>query len=855
MTPPAAPQKAFPAAEHFFKPLFPLVSVLLGLCLVLRGPREAGWGILAVTAVLFLVRPLIGGLAPTARLGTAVLGWVLTALGLSSVHDYADILPSGLLFHLGPALAGTLFFAGFALMTAAFSLPEAKEIPGARGPGEDLKTWQVALGLAASLGAVLFVGLAHLNEPPGFYWDDNGTVIQDIRTVYELHIYGIIMPTSFREPAITYWTALLWYLFPQETGVHMQRIGPVFMDMAVVLMLYLLGKEAAGRRTGLCLAALGAVNKWYLTETVWGSGLILVVLAMGWSFLALLRIFRDPRWTRFVFFAFAVAFGIYSYGAYRPFSFFMVLALAAWIWAKRKDLDLGRAGWVLILAFTFIWGLMFLWKNGFLPGPLKGMLTAPFVLGVLVPGSLGILLVFTAFRSWRSGGRDGVALKFALALGLTALLVYPLVTHPAYTMRVAELNTFHNGANPVHGPGALLDKVGKTIREIFLGDGFWGDSAFDFQSTWIITLGLAFFWARPSWMGALWLVAALVGLAPHILSKDEYNGRALASSPSFLLLGALGLEGLRAWGAQLWDKRNFNRFFALLLACFFAWQCYTSYHSIFGNWYYSRGVEAMVSRQVVLDSPARRVYLSLAPFCSSPSCQGILDEGHPLYVLRDSNPIFLAPDEAPKDLVVIAFRGDQALKARLDREFPRAQWTQVNAQTFHYPGTEAGDAEGGFYRVLITADQLPDRPGKLFYILRKPLGPGFWVRDFYSGNYGMACGSVGWEDGVGRLRAPFPTPEVVHSAAFQGVFRASADGAYRFTVTAHNYVRLFIDGKKVLDLRSDSPLPPTGRGVLELAKGDHPLRYEVYFLGDESIPDITVQGPGSGVRELDDPGP
>ncbi len=816
---------------------------LSGLISCWKGLYPTGIGFIAGGLTLAFAKPFFKKLRTDLQFGLAALGALLIAESFSAIHDFAEVMPQGLLFNFSNWF-GFLFILGFVLvfMSSRFSSVAQFQEP-------EIKFWQVGLILSCLGVVAAWIALSHLSDPPGFYWDDNATVIKDIRTVKELHIYGIIMPASFREPAITYWTALVWYLFPDATGLQMQRIGPVFMFLASLGMMYLLGKEIAGRKVGLIFAALGAVNKWLLTETVWGSGLILTIFSISWSLLMIYRIFKNPSWFNFILWGLALAFGTYTYGAYRPYDFFMVLVIGIWIFVTREKWATSWIGWFLGAWVSGFWLTFFLEKNhllfnrtGFDLFSQSGFLWVYFSL-------LAFAIVLVGVSFFGKKRQNEIFFKFMSGLFLAAILVYPLVTHPAYGMRVAELNAFQNGSDSGARVLAFLDKLGRTFHELFMGNGFWGDSAFDFQSAWVIVLGIAIFLAKPNWKSFLLFVAIGVGLVPHVLTRDEYNGRALASVAPFLLLGALGIEEFRVWGGNLWGRKFWNRFFISFFCLFLGWQAWDSYEIIFQKWFYTTGPEALVSREVVSDSPANRVYLTVCPNGSSPECQGVLDEGHPLYVYRDSNPIYIQPGEKPKDVVLIVFGGDQKLEDRLKKEFPRAQWTGINFNTFHYPTAQPGDTLTRFFRVLITADQISNNPKMSIYFV--PVPGNNWVRDFYIGSYGMGHGAIEAEDMTHSLRQPFPANDM-HSASFSGLFQAPADGKYEFSMKDQNYALVWIDGHKAIDARGGHSEALESDESVWLKKGSHSIYFVSYFLVNEIIPNIEVRVPGENeARELD----
>jgi hypothetical protein len=739
--------------------------------------------------------------------------------------------------------AGLLFVLGCLLVF--WGLRFSTEEPE---PVDDIAPWQGWFGLALLLLFSLSTSLVNLDVPNGYYCDDQAAPIEDTCKVRELHDYMIIMPYSFREPAGVYITAFLWNFFPGESGIHMQRLSGVVTALFIIWLMYLLGLEISSRRLGLLAAALITFSKWVPAEVISGYFTTSTTLAVCWSLLAFSKLLKKQTWFRFFHWALAISFGTYTYTAFRLFGFFMIFLTLSWILLKRNDFRISRKGLILCSFLGFFWLTGFLVANRILNPSFSKWLTHPIIL--TLAGVVFVLLLFWNVREFLKKGSGELALKFTFGLLVVAFLIFPLVTNRDYGSEVARLNIFNNGTNSLVG---ILQKIGFTFRAHFMGEGIFGTSAFDFQTACVVILGLLAFFSKPEWKTALIFLVLLVGMAPHFLADYTYNGRAAAGIPAVFFLGAFGIDRLRFWGQTIWNPRAWKIFFAFSVFCGLGWEAWTNYQIVYQHQIYARWLEALVSREVVADSPANRVYMSLYPYASSPACQGILDEGHPLYIFHDSNPIFRVADEPKRDIVVIVFKGDTKLTGRLNKDFPRAQWTDVNFAKFAYPdnGDGSDDIAPRFFRVLIPASEISNNPNRLIYYAA-PAVEALWKRRFYWADNGLAHGAINYEDIVSSLRAPYPTNQEISTADFEGEFKAPADGDYLFSIRTACVVVLTIGDKKAIDLRPNTDANVSQNKALFLRKGSYPVRYQLYFRYANTIPEIQVTAPGSnGPLELD----
>jgi hypothetical protein len=152
------------------------------------------------------------------------------------------------------------------------------------------------------------------------------------------------------------------------------------------------------------------------------------------------------------------------------------------------------------------------------------------------------------------------------------------------------------------------------------------------------------------------------------------------------------------------------------------------------------------------------------------------------------------------------------------------------------------DSLQAFYRVRALA---PDAlsPPSLAVSLGDP-GPGL------HGDYFLGTGLAG--DPTEHLDATiaFPTgltqvPEPTnYSARWSGTVTAPADGLYTFTATADDGVRLWIDGRQIVDQwRDQAPTPCMGQATLKAGQASE-LVLEYYQGGGGAAITLEWSGPG-----------
>src|SRR5271170_4997494 len=117
-----------------------------------------------------------------------------------------------------------------------------------------------SLWLLPILAVAAYLRLYHYWEPVPTYWDDFAQEIIAPRNILDFHANHWVFDLGRREPFFSYFAAALWWFLPAAKGLMIQRLACVILNLLAIWVLYLVGKELSGRRAGVLLAALGAIN-------------------------------------------------------------------------------------------------------------------------------------------------------------------------------------------------------------------------------------------------------------------------------------------------------------------------------------------------------------------------------------------------------------------------------------------------------------------------------------------------------------------------------------------------------------------------------------------------------------------
>jgi hypothetical protein len=739
-------------------------------------------------------------------------------------------------------------YLGAALLAVGFWLLPPSD------PKANLPRWAAYPILAVIFAVGTWLRFYRIGEPIGYYWDDPAYNIIDPRSVVDLHQFHILFPIGSREPLYPYVLSLVYWIFPDWKGLVAQRVGANLLNLSSIWIFYLLGREVSGKRlVGLLMAALMAVSKPALLQNLCGMGGLSLLFGVGLFLLFQNRVFRKPNLAHFLEWGGALAVGLYTYNAARAWTPFLAFILLGWIlWQWRGE----KLTWPVRV-------ILFLFALGFMPSYLDKML---FVLHNnpitrIWSGSFSLWLFWQAgflaalVYGFRVSGEKGRHLcGWALALLLTGILIYPLTTLPDAINRIASISLMPKTASDLFSSkffDLMTGQLNSAIKAVFIWSedrpdmNVVGDPFLDYHAAVWIVIGLAALAARPSWMKLFFFACAWVGIIPRIMTIDPQSAKMLGALPSLLLFAALAVgEWLEAAWAVAWKKRWMGILLVAGVAVFWAWEAKGTYLRVFEKWWYVQTDDVCLAKAAEPDILAeKRVYLvGVSGFgYMSPATQGVLHDGEVLYLWRETNVIDVSPDEPRKDVVVFVSPRTAPTVERLKKEFPKAQWSTV-WQYYQKPN----EGQPFSYRVLIPADQIPEKPGKAFQV---QVIPGVsWLRRVYVTGFGLCRGMIQWEDRSPTLN-PLSQEAGAHSNSAEGVWEAPADGDYTFSMYTPDVMKLLIDGKKIVDFVSADGYERFSRKA-HLTKGVHNVKFLTFLRVNLRFTEVTIKSAAIGYEKV-----
>ncbi len=220
----------------------------------------AGWGLLLVVGVAYLVVPMFQ-LTPPYRPSIA-MGLPLAQFILLLV--WSALVLAGLPHRL-PALALAVTVAGFAVLTLVLQQRRRRRLPDVT-----LLFWRT--GMLALLGAVVVVAM--------------DVVLPEADGRLEILAGVLLIPGVF----VSLISGMLYKIMPFLNWLHLQRVAPPAPNMK-----HMLGEAAMMRQFRLhLLALLAALAAVFLPVLVRPAGLLLAAsaLLLEWNLLGVVRIYR-----------------------------------------------------------------------------------------------------------------------------------------------------------------------------------------------------------------------------------------------------------------------------------------------------------------------------------------------------------------------------------------------------------------------------------------------------------------------------------------------------------------------------------------------------------------------------------
>lgn len=798
------------------------------------------------------VLPVPGGEGPhpihASRIFWILCGWFLAAWGLLYMRQYHWVVPPTTFEKSLEDLLRIWSLLGTGILLVFWGL---LSLPNRGSPDDTGKTAsRIVLFLILALTVAMRV--YHFDRIEGKYWQDFALPLGDASLILNLRHWFVIGHFQPGEAFYPYLIAGILGIFPDMAGYTAQRIASLSIDVAAVWVYYLLGKEFGKRRIGLILAAFGAVTKPMMALYLCFMRMPGVSLAVALVLLFTLRIARKPTWGHFLQWGLAVAFGYYTYTAYRPMGPYFVLAVLLWVLFRNKERPLGRTGWTLGLGLLSVIGLLFTYEHRFIFKE-GSLLWSSLVFLVekarfaVVAAVFLVIVLFRHVREARAQGRDPVILRWFLASTMALSLVIPVFRVVYFSQRLTPASFM---TQPVVEE-TLQSKFWTSFQSLVYA-GFdrddmnlYGDSFFDIPSLIFILLGILFVLAKPTWPRIFVLGAALVGMVPHVLA-DPGGSRFSGCIAPFLLLGALGVDrvidaaSLTARPA-LW-RRIVVFLFAGLVLTGAVVVFKKEYFHFMTNW----NAPVVLARQAIQDEEAgRRVYSGI--YADLLASEVLLDKRRVHLLMPSTNPILLGPGEKAPDVVLLfdsRYSPAPDTLDRIRRDFPQAVWERRSM----YPWMGECDIE--FIRVMIPSSSITEDDARILHVRRHPGHP--WLLRYYGSEYRMGRGLILQEERVPELRAFLPVKIRAREARLYDYITTghetdldlSADGLYLFKMKAPMSAELWVDGKRVISLRPKD-VPIQRIGGLTLSRGKHRLVLRTYPLVDMDMPHVWVRHPGT----------
>jgi hypothetical protein len=731
------------------------------------------------------------------------------------------------------------------ILAIVFLVAGFKELPNPN-PNVDLSRTVAYPLLAVVIATAFYLWSFRAHQSIGTYWSDQAVEIIDPINIVDFHAFKLILTIGYREPLYTYVAAFIYWLFPSWKAVFIQRVNGEVFSLACLWVYYRLGREVSGKRlVGVLLAAFAAVSKPLLLATIDTAHPLCNFFFMGLFLLVQIRLFKKPVLSRFLQWGFVLGFGLTTYSIIRPYIPLLAAVTFGWIlWQGRGE----KIKWSAVVALFFSVCSLFFFLDKIV------YVFHGNIISVIWGGSFDLWLfwqvIFLAALVYgyrTSEGKNRLLCAWALGLVVTGFLTYPFAADPNTTLNIAT-----NSLVPKDNAGVYLFNFFKTIgnqiyqvaNEFFTSSqdredmNVWPDPLFGYQEVVLVILGLVWAIARMSWVKTFFLVCIGVGMLPRLLTVDFEGCKLYSSVTPLFLLAALAMGQIVE---SFWNFSRKTHWLGVLwvagLAVFLAWGAWATYQRVYEKWWWGETYEGILSRQIDKDLPTHRIYLiePKSGWTFSESTMGVLQDGNPIYCYNgSSNEINISSNDVREDLEVMVCSNNEKVIERFKREFPSAQWMPL-----WYLNDKNGLKSIFGERVVIPASQITEKPGKVFYFHVMPKNA--WLRKFYLDDYGMAKGMIMTEDQSPTLN-PMPVVQNSHTISAEGEWDAPGDGRYLFSINTPSFIKLWVDGNKVLDSKPDGSILGNDQKQdksVYLSKGLHAIHY---VSSDQSrFADVTIQ--------------
>jgi len=472
-----------------------------------------------------------------------------------------------------PALIFLFLWTGMALAFRSLPLNEwTVEISS--------RTSRIWLGFLLVMGALL--RLYHTGSFMGTYDESylsNWTLLQSIAPkALEQNTFNLL--TTPWDPFYNFFTAVIIRFFPNEPIVWLQRLTLTAFDLATIWILYLLGKEMAGRRVGLFAAAIAVVSQGLLSRVVFGTGAINNPLILALVLLFLLRMIKKPNLRHFFQWGIATSLIVYSFSYFPAFTLFIIFGVLIWIYlACGKFTKIGLPVTLLVMVTSLLAWFVFVVTNHYCSNDnliVHLLNCSDSLIPCVVIAAIFVLSVFFIPRM-AIGSQDERWLGWLSGTWLCLIFSYPILIQDT---ALAQRNYYFWRGLWAFNP-SYLSKVYSRLGDVF--DKFFvsvdgsssgtlnGDPYLGYWEAILVFLGLAYCIARLDWKKATLLFTACLGVSAYLFSGEAVGGRFLNCLVPLYVISGLGLDALLRNIHSDFNNRVFLFFVWVLLLSCFAW--------------------------------------------------------------------------------------------------------------------------------------------------------------------------------------------------------------------------------------------------------------------------------------------
>jgi len=787
--------------------------------------------------------------APSAAVSTStflmlMVGFTLIGLVLLQTDRFQWL---GVPFWLPQNTLSVFFIIGILLTLAGFlNLPNSPETIG------DLPRKIAYPLLAVFFGTAIFLGFYKIGHVTEHYWDDYAVCIIDPRNILDFHEYHLLFAIGSRDPLYSYVGAFVWSFFPTMKAIAAQRVISNFFSVVSLWLLYRVGREISGKRSiGLIMVACFAVSKPVLIQYLTCMPALTMVFAVSLFLLFQIKVFKNPNLSHFLQWGAALAVGLSSYNASRPWIPYLVIVTLGWfLWRSKKE-KISLPALIFVSFFIFFFLIFYLDRvlaiaHGNPIAQIWGY--NPWI------WALWQIFFLSIFIAGYSRSQDKTRRFYAWGMGLILLsvMIYPLTLAMDVIEKIALNSVLPTKLSDIFSMkflNFLKDKLILVIRCLFLsGDdrsdmNVNPDPFFDYQGAVLVIIGLVGFFARPNWWRTFLFVAIGVGITADIMTRDSTSAKLVGATPAMFLLTAYALVYCleRFWGSD-GKKRWMAYLFLTILTLFWLWAAQSTFQRVYDKFFNMEGYNSCLANAAAEDSVDKRVYMGPDPGFGfmSVTTQAVINDGLTIYCLQKENLIYVNSGQTRKDVVVILSPKSFDFVAKLKKDFPKASWI---------PGwrkTQSHQEDPYFYQVLIDQSQIPEKPGKLFQFV--VVNSNEWTRRLYPVRYGLArSGMIQKEDMSPTLNPMWPESGDLCASA-QGQWVAPADGHYVFSVSTYDVMKLSVDDQLVFDLIPKDKTILSSHSVF-LKKGPHQIQYLV-GVRDVAFPQVTIKNSEANFSQI-----